>query len=63
MDISEEDLIQIGLGNIQTYKDTTGRFRVPPGTYYIKTFVAKKLNNSKCEFMLRIFSDEKIDAK
>ncbi len=51
------------MGDIQTYKDSTGRFRIAPGYYLIKPYVTTEKTYEKTEFMLRIFSDDKIEAK
>lgn len=53
---------QTGISEIQTVRDSTGRFRVAPGNYLILPFVescgALKLNE-KLEFMIRIFAEDK----
>lgn len=59
------NLNQVGLSEIQTMRDTTGRFRVAPGNYLVMPFIAhyQESNNQHIDFMLRIFSDEVADVK
>jgi hypothetical protein len=65
-DLKFSDLNQIGISEIQTVKDSTGRFRIAPGHYLILPFVecsSALKQNDKLEFMIRIFADNRTEAK
>lgn len=53
---------KIGISEFQTLKDSSGRFRVAPGNYFIQPFV-DKVDDLETHFMLRIFSNDKTEAR
>ena len=53
---------KVGISEFQTLKDSSGRFRVAPGNYFIQPFV-DKVDDTETNFMLRIFSNDKTEAR